>query len=147
MSSPPNLSAHRRQGLEPGDFKMIKFTVTTVAGTVSLAMATLLAAPANAVDPGANPTGNWVCLAAGAIEPIGLLTMTEAAYAFARTGERFSSLGQYRIDRNVITVTSGPLKDDFGLGRGYFNTAASPLALTFDATAGPGMTCNPDVDM
>ncbi len=122
---------------------MNKLAVTAVIGSLALAAAAIFAAPAIADDPGANPIGSWMCLATGATEP-GQLTMTETAYDFAQPGAQVSGHGSYRIDRNVITVTSGPLKDDFGLGHGYFNTRASPIALTFD-TSGGSMSCNPDI--
>lgn len=126
---------------------MIKLTDVKMIGTAALAAATLCAAPALAVDPGANPAGKWVCFATGAIEATGRLTMTDLAYTFAPNGGGAGNSGSYRIDRNVITVTSGPLKDDLGLNNGYFNTVSSPLALTFDSVAGRAMTCNPDVDL
>jgi hypothetical protein len=121
----------------------MKLAGINVIGTVALAAAVILAAPAIADDPGANPIGSWVCLAAGATEPTGLLTMSETTYAFTKVGAHHPTRGTYRIDRNVVTLASGPLEDDFGLGRGYFNTRTSPLALTFHAEG--GMICNPDI--
>jgi hypothetical protein len=123
---------------------MSKFTVAIAIGTVALA-ATLFAPAAMADDPGANPAGNWVCLTAGATGINAQLTMTDTDYAFTPPGATSSSSGSYQIDRNVITVTSGPLKDELGLGHGYFNTRATPFALTFASVAGSGMTCNPDI--
>lgn len=125
---------------------MIKLAVINAIGT-ALAAATLYAVPSIAADPGANPAGKWVCFATGAIEATGLLTMTDVAYTFAPNGAPAGNSGTYRIDRNVITVTSGPLKGDLGFGHGYFNTSASPLALSFDAAAGRAITCNPDADL
>ena len=122
---------------------MFKFTVATI-GAVALAAA-LSAPSAVADDPGANPAGKWVCLTAGATELNAQLTMTDTGYAFTPPGAASSSSGSYRIDRNVITVTSGPLKDELGFGHGYFNTRVAPFALTFASGAGRGMTCNPDI--
>lgn len=120
---------------------MIKLATLTI-GAISLATAIFVAAPALADDPGANPVGDWTCTATGASEAAGLLTMTETTYAFTPANAPSGS-GSYRIDRNVLTVTSGPLKDDFGLGHGHFSTRTSPLSLTFDTAAGRGMTCTP----
>lgn len=125
---------------------MTRLAAISVTATVFFAAATSFVGQATAVDPGANPAGNWVCFATGTNEPVGLLTMTEADYAFAANGTPVSGAGSYRVDRNVITVTSGPLRDDFGQGHGHFNASASPLALSFDTAGGRGMTCNPDID-
>ncbi|MEO7221609.1 MAG: hypothetical protein ABIY37_03975 [Devosia sp.] len=121
----------------------MKLSAINVIGTVALAAAVIFTAPALADDPGANPAGSWVCLATGATEPTGVLTMSETTYAFTEVGTQHSTRGTYRIDRSIITLASGPLEDDFGLGRGYFNTRTSPLALTFEANG--GMICNPDI--
>lgn len=126
---------------------MSKLTAVKTVATTTLVAATLCVAPAVAVDPGANPAGKWACFATGAVEATGLLTMTDVAYTFAPNGAAAGNSGTYRMERNVITVTSGPLKDDLGLGHGYLNTTSSPLALTFDGVAGRAMTCNPDVDL
>lgn len=122
----------------------MKSAAINVIGTVFLTTAVIFAGSAIADDPGASPIGNWMCLAAGAPKLTGQLIMTETAYEFARPGAQVSSHGSYRIDRNVIIVTGGPLKDDFGLHYGHFSTKGSPPALTFDTDAGRGMTCNPD---
>jgi hypothetical protein len=122
---------------------MSKIAIITAIRTLALAAATLVAAPALADDPGANPIGKWVCLATGTTEPTGLLTMSEATYAFTKVGTQHTTRGTYRIDRNVIFLASGALEDDYGLGRGYFNTRTSPPALTFAADG--GLTCNPDI--
>jgi hypothetical protein len=122
---------------------MFKIAIITAIGALALAAATFVAVPALADDPGANTAGSWVCLATGATEPTGVMTMSETAYAFTEVGTQHSTRGTYRVDRNVITLASGPLEDDFGLGRGYFNTRTSPLTLTFAANG--GMICNPDI--
>ena len=93
---------------------MSKLAITTFLGTVAIAVATLVAAPAIADDPGANPAGKWLCLAAGASEISGQLTMTDTAYAFTQPGASSSAPGTYRIDRNVITLTSTLVAFFFG---------------------------------
>ena len=122
---------------------MGKLSVTVIT-TAAVVLATLVVKPAIADDPGANPAGKWACLLSGDTEVSAQLTMTDATYAFAQTGRAPSTPGTYRIDRNVITLTSGTLRDDFGLTHGRFNTRAAPLVLTFSTSAGRGMTCNPD---
>ena len=86
---------------------MSKLAITAAIGSIAIAAATLVAAPALANDPGANPAGSWICLAADPGEIAGQLTMTDTDYAFQRVGVSSPSSGSYRIDRNVITVTSG----------------------------------------
>ena len=117
----------------------------------ALFVSSMIAAPAFAIDPGGDPSGNWSCVLTGGTNPTGILTMTSSDYAYrvltVGTALPFSGTGSYTIDKNIIYVSSGPLREELNVHVGYFNTRVSPPVLAFNMGVGRGLTCRTDSDL
>lgn len=116
--------------------------------TMITTLATLCAiSPVLAADPGANPSGSWSCLGTGEVASAVELVMTETGYTFAPGSGPETGAGSYTIDRNIILVLSGPLRDRYNIRRGYFDVASAPLSLAFSAGSNKFLSCQPKSEL
>jgi hypothetical protein len=94
--------------------------------------------------------GNWSCFIDGASDPSGVLTMTSSKYtyrALAAATPLSNGSGSYTIDKNVVHISSGPLRNGGNVHLGYFNTRVSPPVLVLNTGVARGLTCRTDSDL